>query len=41
MDFRIMTDEFVKPLQGNIAGWYGNNNEEIGHPDYNTSRSIN
>ena len=35
-----MTDEFVKSLQGNIAGWYGNMNEEIGHPDYNNLRSI-
>ena len=41
MDFRIMTNEFVKPLQSNIAGWYGNNNEEIGHPGYNNLRSIN
>ena len=40
-DFRTMTDEFVKPLQGNIGGWYGNNNEEIGHPDYNNLRFIN
>ena len=41
MDFRIVTDEIVKSLQGNIAGWYGNNNEEIGHPGYNNLRSIN
>ena len=41
MDFRIVTDEFVKSLQGNIAGWYGNNNEETGHPDYNNLCSIN
>ena len=40
-DFRIMTDEFVKSLQINIGGWYGNNNEEIGHPDYNKLRYIN
>ena len=40
MDFRIMTDGFVKALQG-ISGWYGNSNEEIGHPDYNNLRSIN
>ena len=39
MDFRIMTDGFVKTLQG-ISGWYGNNNEEIGHPDYNNLRPI-
>ena len=32
-DFRIMTDGFVKSLQVNIGGWYGNNNEEIGHPE--------
>ena len=31
----------VKSLQGNTGGWYGNNNEEIGHPDYNNLRSIN
>ena len=36
-----MTHEFVKSLQGNIGGWYGNNNEEIGHPGYNNLRSIN
>ena len=36
-----MTDEFVKSLQRNIAGWYGNSSEEIGHPDYNKLRSIN
>ena len=41
MAFRIMTDEFVKSLQGNIARWYGNNNGETGHPDYNDLRSIN
>ena len=41
MNFRIMAHEFVKSLQGNIGGWYGNNNEEIGHPDYNNLRSIN
>ena len=41
MDFRIMADEFAKSLQGNTGGWYGNNNEEIGHPDYNNLRSIN
>ena len=41
MGFRIMADEFVKSLQGNIAGWYGNNNEEIGHPDYNDLPSFN
>ena len=41
MDFRIMADEFVKSLQGNIGGWCGNNNEEIGHPDYNNLRSVN
>ena len=35
-----MTDGFVKTLQG-ISGWYGNNNEEIGHPEYNNLRSIN
>ena len=40
MNFRIMTDGFVKTLQG-ISGWYGNSNEEIGHPDYNNLRSIN
>ena len=40
-DFRIMTDGFVKSLQGDIAGWYGNNNGEIGHPDYTNLRSIN
>ena len=40
MGFRIMTDEFVKSLQGNIAGLYGNK-EEIGHPDNNNLRSIN
>ena len=40
MNFRIMTDGFAKTLQG-ISGWYGNNNEEIGHPDYNNLRSIN
>ena len=36
-----MTDDMVKSLQGNIAGWYGNNVEEIAHPDYNNLRSIN
>ena len=42
MSFRIMTDDMVKSLQGNIAGWYGNNKgEEIGRPDYNNLRSIN
>ena len=41
MNFGIMTDEFVKSLQGNIAGWYGNSNEETGHLDYNSLRSIN
>ena len=41
MNFRIMTDEMAKSLQGNIAGWYGNNNEEIGQPDYNNLQSIN
>ena len=40
-DFRIMTNEFVKSLQGNIGGWYGNNNEEVGHPGYNNLRYIN
>ena len=40
-DFRIMTDEFVKSLQSNTGGWYGNNNEEIDHSDYNNLRSIN
>ena len=35
-----MTDAFVKTLQG-ISSWYGNNNEETGHPDYNNSRFIN
>ena len=32
MIFRILTNGFVKTLPG-ISGWYGNNNEEIGHPD--------
>ena len=41
MSFRIMPDEFAKSLQGNIGGWYGNNNEEIGHPDYNKLCSVN
>ena len=41
LNFRTMTDEFVKSLQGNIGGWYINNTEEIGHPDYNNLRSIN
>ena len=40
MDFRKMTDGFVKTLQG-ISGWYGNSNEETGRPDYNNLRSIN
>ena len=40
MHFRIMTDGCVKTLQ-DISGWYGNNNEEIGHPGYNNLRSIN
>ena len=40
MTFRIMTDGFAKFLQGIIAGWYGNGNDEIGHPDYNDLRSI-
>ena len=40
MDFRIMTDDFVQTLQG-ISSLYGNNNEDIGHPDYNNLRSIN
>ena len=31
-NFRIMTNGVVKSLQGNIAGWYGDNNEETGHP---------
>ena len=39
MSFRIMTDDFVKTLQG-ISSWYGNDNE-IGHPDYYNLRSIN
>ena len=39
MHFRIVTDDFVKTLQG-ISSWYGNNNE-IGYPDYNNFRSIN
>ena len=41
MNFRIITDGFATSLQSNIAGWYGKNNEEIGHPDYNNLRSIN
>ena len=36
-----MTDGFVKPLQGNIAGWCGDSNEDIGHPDNNNLRSMN
>ena len=36
-----MTNECVKSLQGTIAGWYGNNNEETGHPHYNNLCSIN
>ena len=40
MNFRIMTDGFVKTLQG-ISSWYGNNNEEIGHPGYDNLRYIN
>ena len=40
MNFRIMTGGFAKTLQG-ISGWFGNNNEEIGHPGYNDLRSIN
>ena len=40
INFRAMTDDFVKTLQG-ISSWYGNNNEEIGHPGYNNLRSIN
>ena len=35
--FRIMTDECVVSLQG-ILGWYGNNGQEIGHPDYSNLR---
>ena len=34
-----MTDGFVKTLRG-ISGWYGNNNEEFGHPDYKNLRSM-
>ena len=42
MGFRIMTDDMVKSLQGDIAGWYGyKNGEEIGPPDYNNLRSTN
>ena len=40
MNFRIMTDDFVKTLQG-ISSWYGNDIEETGHPDYYNLRSIN
>ena len=40
MNFRIMTDDFVKTLHG-ISSWYGNDIEETGHPDYYNLRSIN
>ena len=40
MGFRIMTDEFVKTLQG-ISSWHGNDDEAIGHPDYHNFRSVN
>ena len=38
MNFRIMTDGFVKTLQG-ISSWHGNNDEAIGHPGYYNLRS--
>ena len=40
MSFRIMTDDFAKTSQG-ISSWYGNDNEDIGHPDYYNLCSIN
>ena len=40
MNFRIMTGDFVKTLQG-ISSWHGNDDEAIGHPDYYNLRSIN
>ena len=40
VNFRIMTDGFVKTLQG-ISGWHGNGDEATGHPDYYNLRSIN
>ena len=40
MGFRMVTDDFVKTLHG-ISSWYGNDNEEIGHPGYYNLRSIN
>ena len=40
MNFRVMTDGFVKTLQG-ISSWHGNNDEATGHPDYYNVRSIN
>ena len=40
MAFRIMANEFVVSLQG-ILGWYGNDGQEIRHPDYSKLRSIN
>ena len=30
--FRLMTNEFIVSLQS-ILGWYGNDGQEIGHPD--------
>ena len=40
MNFRLMTNDFVKALQG-ISSWYDNHNEEIGHPDYYNLLSVN
>ena len=37
--FRTMTDWLVVSLQG-ILGCYGNDDEEIGHPDYSNLRFI-
>ena len=40
MNFRIMTGDFVKTLQG-ISTWHGNDDEALGHPDYYNLSSIN
>ena len=39
-NFRIMTDDFVKTLQG-ISTWHGNDDEAPGHPGYYNLRYIN
>ena len=39
MNFRMMTDDFVKTLQG-ISTWHCNDDEALGHPDYYNLRYV-